>query len=51
MYWWEVAMNNCLHNCYMTHVEGIYIGTEYPNSDGIAMFCDEIKVLIVVQLA
>ena len=36
-------MNNCLYKCYMTHDEGIYIGTEYRNSDGIAMFCDEKK--------
>ena len=44
-------MNNCLHKCYMTHDEGIYIDTEYRNSDSVAMFCDELKVLIVGQLA
>jgi len=43
-------MNNCLHKCYMRHEEGIYRGMEYRNSDGTAMFCDGIKVLIVVQL-
>ena len=50
MYWWEVAMNNCLHKCYMRHDEGIYIGTEYRNSDGTAMFCDEKKKELVMPL-
>jgi len=46
MYWWEVAINNCLHKCYMRHDEGIYIGTEYRNSDGTAMFCYEKKMIL-----
>jgi len=43
-------MNNCLHKCYMRHDKGIYIGTEYRNSDGIVMICDEKKSYLVMPL-